>query len=520
MSSSRDKGKKKTTFNPEIPPFEEIFPSSPPGIEPTLPSPTKRPRSETTTSLRDYTPELDPKQYWTQWLLEERKKSSKSGKFSITLLITCLTNFLAKIQKDYTNKCVRLSEQINTLQDENSAMAAAINSVHTKTTHYLGSSSPTPEDTSLRQEVGSFHQHTLNETKQLKKDLKLAQDQLLGMHRLEREHAWSTPAPAAPPPTPPPPSLLGAKPPPPSTWAQVARKGKKKNATPSAKPTPAVAPASTTPKAPSPKKGLTLRERRLIVKRDGTPLSTLLVAFRDSINSALNAVIIQRVECNPSNDLLFTTMEIVRATSPNSKISQFLHLIPGTTTVHLDSPIAQLLVHGIPTSHSLADIGKELTTFDTGLALAQQPRRLLPEQQRAGKLASTVVIQFTGPKEQDFAALSRLFAFSTTFRLEHRLHLGPRSQCANCQRFGHHTLKCVNPAICCCCAKPHSTGDHTCPTATCPTPGRLCAHSSPLCANCDGPHEEHSTTCSKRPVHPNSPSDKDDDPDSMQMVGT
>ena len=91
-------------------------------------------------------------------------------------------NFLAEIQKDNTNKCVRLSEHINTLQDENSAMAAAINSLHTKSTHYLGSSSPTPEDTSLRQEVGSFRQHTLNETKQLKKDLKLVQDQLLGIH--------------------------------------------------------------------------------------------------------------------------------------------------------------------------------------------------------------------------------------------------------------------------------------------------------------------------------------------------
>ena len=100
-------------------------------------------------------------------------------------------------------------------------------------------------------------------------------------------------------------------------------------------------------KASSPKKGLTLRERRLIFKRDGTRLTTPLVAIRDSINSALNAVIIQRVECNPCNDLLFTTMETVRATSLNSEISQFLHLIPGTTTVHLESPTAQLLVHGV-----------------------------------------------------------------------------------------------------------------------------------------------------------------------------
>jgi hypothetical protein len=73
---------------------------------------------------------------------------------------------------------------------------------------------------------------------------------------------------------------------------------------------------------------------------------------------------------------MFTTMETVKATSLNSKFSQSLHLIPGATTVHLDSLSAQLLVHGIPSSYSLADIGRELTTFNTGLALTQQPRWL------------------------------------------------------------------------------------------------------------------------------------------------
>jgi hypothetical protein len=90
--------------------------------------------------------------------------------------------------------------------------------------------------------------------------------------------------------------------------------------------------------------------------------------------TALDATLIQRVECNPANHLMFTTMEMVKATSLNSKIFRFLHLIPGVTTVHLHSPSAQLLVYGIPTSYSLTDIGRELITFNTGLALAQQPR--------------------------------------------------------------------------------------------------------------------------------------------------
>ena len=108
--------------------------------------------------------------------------------------------------------------------------------------------------------------------------------------------------------------------------------------------------------------------------RDGSALTTSIIAIRDNINAALQATLIQRVECNSANDILITTMDTVKATSLNSKISQFLHLIPGTTTVQLDSLSAQLLVHGIPTSYSLSDIGKELTTYNTGLALALQPR--------------------------------------------------------------------------------------------------------------------------------------------------
>src|SRR5437588_6833156 len=105
-------------------------------------------------------------------------------------------------------------------------------------------------------------------------------------------------------------------------------------------------------------------------------------------------------------------MDTVKATSLNSKISHFLPLIPGTTTVHLDSPTAQLLVHNIPTFYSLADIGREFTTFNTGLVLAHQPRWLSTGAKQQGKCASTVVIPITGSKAQDFALLPRLSAFS------------------------------------------------------------------------------------------------------------
>src|SRR5947209_5699918 len=110
-----------------------------------------------------------------------------------------------------------------------------------------------------------------------------------------------------PPPSPPPPPPTPT--PTPSTWAQVAKRGRKKNSTPWVKPTPAAATPQTTPKAPSPKKVLTLRERRLLIKRDGSALTTSIIAIRDNINAALQATLIQRVECNSANDILITTMD-------------------------------------------------------------------------------------------------------------------------------------------------------------------------------------------------------------------
>src|SRR5947209_12304715 len=125
-----------------------------------------------------------------------------------------------------------------------------------------------------------------------------------------------------------------------------------------------------------------------MIKRDGSPLTTSIIAIRDSINTALQATLIQRVECNSANDLLITTRDTVKLTSLNFKISQFLHLIPRTTTVQLDSPSAQLHVHGISTSYTLANIGKELTTFNTGLAIVEQPRWLKPNKCHVGKKSS------------------------------------------------------------------------------------------------------------------------------------
>jgi hypothetical protein len=108
-------------------------------------------------------------------------------------------------------------------------------------------------------------------------------------------------------------------------------------------------------------------------------------------------------------------MDTVKATLLDSKISQFFLLIPGITKVLLDSPSAQLPVHKMPISYTLAHIGRELTTFNTALALEQQPRWLTSDEKRTGKKAFTILITATGSKAQDLAQQSHLSAFSSTY---------------------------------------------------------------------------------------------------------
>ncbi|RPA89504.1 hypothetical protein L873DRAFT_1796057 [Choiromyces venosus 120613-1] len=192
------------------------------------------------------------------------------------------------------------------------------------------------------------------------------------------------------------------------SWATVVRKGKKKAATNTQKPASAAKQPSPA-NAPAPKKGITMRERRLVIKRDSSPLTPTTMELQDAINSALSSTYIQTVSLKGSN-ITLTTMDRVKSTSLNSKASAFLHLVSGATTVHLDTPATQLLVHGLPTCHSLATIAMELTTFNSGLVLTEQPRWLTPKASHAGKNASTIVITVTGPKAPLFVKPSATYS--------------------------------------------------------------------------------------------------------------
>ena len=464
---------KKTPFNPAIPPFEGpgLFglPSVSGSSTPTgTTSPTKRQCSNTLSPSLPHWKRLgkDPRGYWSERLHESKLSTQNTGPLSLSLKVT---SYLEEMAKDFTHKLDFLGELLHTEKEARLA---------------------TEQSLALLQ------------------DCLTAAEEMVG----------SLTAAAASPPVPPPQapgSTPGPPPPPPapgpSSWAQVVKRARKPSTVPSKPPAaaPAAQPAAKQP--PPPRKGITHRERRLIIKRNSSPLTTSVVTVRDSINTALQATLIQRVVCRPNNDITLITMDTVRASSLSSRVSQFLHLIPGTTSVLLDDPTAQLLVHRIPTTHSLDTIAREITTFNSGLALSQRSRWLTPDDRRANKRVSTVIITITGPKAQDFASATRLSAFSTNFKLERHLRFNQYTQCANCQQFGHHTLKCPNPPVRRWCASLHSTWEHSCPTSTCRDKGRLCLHTSPKCASCAGPHDVHSALCTRRPTPKSNEVDEEDD---------
>ena len=111
-----------------------------------------------------------------------------------------------------------------------------------------------------------------------------------------------------------------------ASWAMVARRGGKKCNTNQASAAPAQSKSLTTAKPLQPKKGITARECRLMIKWEGGPLNKTELELRNEINTALASTYIQTVSVK-GNTIMITTMESIRATSLNRKVGTFLYLI-------------------------------------------------------------------------------------------------------------------------------------------------------------------------------------------------
>jgi hypothetical protein len=98
MSSRGNTGKKKTTFNPDLPPFKwsDVLDDNTGIGSLATPSTSKPPRSDATSSLPAYQPESDTLTYWKTHL---QKESPKEPGASTKDLLSTFANFLGDIQK-------------------------------------------------------------------------------------------------------------------------------------------------------------------------------------------------------------------------------------------------------------------------------------------------------------------------------------------------------------------------------------------------------------------------------------
>ncbi|RPA90393.1 hypothetical protein L873DRAFT_1795507 [Choiromyces venosus 120613-1] len=77
------------------------------------------------------------------------------------------------------------------------------------------------------------------------------------------------------------------------SWATVVRKGKWR--TPTAQKHAMAAKPPSPANAPAPTKVITMRERRLVIKCDGSPLTPTAMELQDTINGALSSSYIQTI---------------------------------------------------------------------------------------------------------------------------------------------------------------------------------------------------------------------------------
>ena len=201
-------------------------------------TPTAKRSCSDTTYLPGFTSETDPKSYWVQRFAAAAAAQENP---SMDALVTTIAGFLAEIQPDYLARTDKLQSAIEYTESSGRKTHQGLQRLETwvRSLH-KESPSPTPKPTSSA----------------------------------ESGHAPAAPHIQAPKPTRPPVVPL---------WSQVAGKKAKKPAPPPPTKAPHTAPpaATSSPSAPPASQGreITHRECRLLIKRDGTPLTTSTVAI-------------------------------------------------------------------------------------------------------------------------------------------------------------------------------------------------------------------------------------------------
>ncbi len=158
----------------------------------------------------------------------------------------------------------------------------------------------------------------------------------------------------------------------------------------------------------------------------------------------------------------------------------------------------RIVVHGVPiqpfsTDEGLNMLQNEIETFNPQLKLMKKPAWLCSEENRQIKMHAFIVIAVENASQAEYALHRKLCIAGLWLKTDKYENSTEKSQCQNCQRWGHLTKLCKSSAICQICAEYHATYLHKC--NICKTTGKECPHTILKCANCKENHKADNNLC-------------------------
>ena len=156
------------------------------------------------------------------------------------------------------------------------------------------------------------------------------------------------------------------------------------------------------------------------------------------------------------------------------------------------TPWFKVVIHKLPTNHSLEVLKEEIETFNKGLKVVGNPFWLTPESRRGNQNFGSACVAFATEQEAQRAIRGKLYILGQSLRAEKLRVIDNSKQCSKCQGFGHLEAKCSKVA-CQICSEAHHTSLHKC--NSCSSKGKPCVHTIFKCVNCSKPHAANSQNC-------------------------
>lgn len=240
-----------------------------------------------------------------------------------------------------------------------------------------------------------------------------------------------------------------------------------------------------------------LKERQLVLVNQGAPTAFDALRLRNAFNQAftsrggVQSPVVASVTLSSKGNKVVTTTPAFTAEYLLENQSIWKDLVAFKAAQPITSWF-KVVIHKLPTNHSLEVIKEEIETFNKGLKVVGTPFWLTPETKRGQQSYGSACVAFATEEEALKAIRGKLYILGESLRAEKLRVINNSKQCSKCQGFGHLETRCSKIA-CQICSEAHYTSLHKC--KSCPAKGKACVHTIFKCSNCNKPHAANSHDC-------------------------